>query len=225
MSLVSSSGAVTQLDAKDVLSDAQLERVRSPPATAATAPVDIGATSSTTALFYHPDVIKHPGSYCEVPLRCKVVWDRLVQQGVAQRCVLIGGRPFASIDTLALVHSRPYAELVAKFDQDTPDDVVDKITEDDSDTEFTVHSCYAARLSVGGLILLLDRCIAGVVRNGFAVIRPPGKANFVPPALHQSTQRICRPSRWRCNNARLLPRQQCGDCRYVQMSSVRSCIY
>ena len=32
----------------------------------------------------------------------------------------------------------------------------------------------AARLSVGGLLLTIDRVLSGVVRNGLAVIRPPG---------------------------------------------------
>ena len=106
VSLVSSSGAVTETAAEDVLPAGQLDCVSSTPQPV-TAPVDIGATSSQTALFYHPDVVKHPGSYCEVPLRCKVVFERLVQFGIAQRCVFVGGRPLASVDVLGLAHLTP----------------------------------------------------------------------------------------------------------------------
>jgi histone deacetylase 6 len=44
----------------------------------------------------------------------------------------------------------------------------------DSDTYVNRYSNDAARLAIGGLIELAEAVINGKVRNGFAVIRPPG---------------------------------------------------
>ena len=44
----------------------------------------------------------------------------------------------------------------------------------DSDTYVNRFSSQAARLAIGGLINLMDEVMEGRVRNGFAVIRPPG---------------------------------------------------
>jgi acetoin utilization deacetylase AcuC-like enzyme len=36
------------------------------------------------------------------------------------------------------------------------------------------ESCNAARAACGGLCALTEAVVAGTVRNGFAIIRPPG---------------------------------------------------
>lgn len=44
----------------------------------------------------------------------------------------------------------------------------------DNDTYVNRYSSAAARYSIGGLINLMEAVLAGTVKNGFAVIRPPG---------------------------------------------------
>ncbi len=80
--------------------------------------------------------------------------------------VRIAPRP-ASGDEITLVHGEGHYEQVARtralslfaFDADPP---------------VSARSFVTACLAVGGLLALLDEVVAGRLRNGFALVRPPG---------------------------------------------------
>jgi len=80
--------------------------------------------------------------------------------------VRVAPRP-ATGDEITLVHGEGHFERVARtralsrfaFDPDTP---------------VSMRSFDTACLAVGGLLTLLDEVMAGRLRNGFALVRPPG---------------------------------------------------
>jgi acetoin utilization deacetylase AcuC-like enzyme len=80
--------------------------------------------------------------------------------------VRLGARP-ATEDEIALVHAPEEIERVAAS-AGRPRVAFDP------DTVASAGSYDAARLAAGGLLVLCDAVLAGEVRNGFALVRPPG---------------------------------------------------
>ena len=103
----------------------------------------------------------------ESPARYGAVVAELERTGLAGRCVLIPPRP-ATEDELLRCHSREYIHTVLR------DVAYGKECLSTGDTNLSEHSEDVARLAAGGVIVAVDAVLAGTVRNGFAVVRPPG---------------------------------------------------
>ena len=73
----------------------------------------------------------------------------------------------AAIDELKLCHSEKYINHVKKFCEDGGGYL-------DADTYTNEYSYEAAVIAVGGLIDLVKQVIDGKLKNGFALLRPPG---------------------------------------------------
>src|SRR5262245_10040131 len=73
----------------------------------------------------------------------------------------------ATGDEITLVHEDGYFEDVAR-----PRGVTRYAF--DADTPVSGRSFDIACLAAGGLLELIDRVVAGELRNGFALVRPPG---------------------------------------------------
>jgi acetoin utilization deacetylase AcuC-like enzyme len=118
-----------------------------------------------TGLVLDERMLAHdPGrGHPERPDRLRVLRDHL---GDASSLVHIAARP-ASEDEIALVHAPSLVELVAAT-AGRPCVVLDP------DTRTSPGSWQAARLAAGGLIDLCEAVLAGEVRNGLALVRPPG---------------------------------------------------
>jgi acetoin utilization deacetylase AcuC-like enzyme len=99
----------------------------------------------------------------ERPERLRVLHHHLSD---APGLIRIGARA-ASADEIALVHAPALVERVAAT-AGQPCVIFDP------DTRTSPGSWEAARLAVGGLIDLCDAVLAGEVRNGVALVRPPG---------------------------------------------------
>lgn len=73
----------------------------------------------------------------------------------------------ATGDDIVLVHGEGHFERVARTARHAHDAL-------DADTPVSAQSFETACLATGGVLALLDEVMAGRLRNGFALVRPPG---------------------------------------------------
>ncbi|KAM9843020.1 histone deacetylase 5 [Aulostomus maculatus] len=150
----------------------------------------------TTGLVYDSLMLKHQcvcGNahiHPEHAGRVQSIWSRLQETGLLGRCERIRGRK-ASLDEIQSVHSEFHTLLYGtsplnrhKLDHKK---LLGPISQKmyavlpcggigvDSDTVWNeMHSSAAVRMAVGSVIELAFRVASGELKNGFAVVRPPG---------------------------------------------------
>uniref|UniRef100_A0A8C7YLN1 Histone deacetylase n=1 Tax=Oryzias sinensis TaxID=183150 RepID=A0A8C7YLN1_9TELE len=118
--------------------------------------------------------------------RIQSIWSRLQETGLRAHCEVIRGRK-ASPEELQTVHSEAHVQLYGtnplrqRLDCKTcsVNPVFVRLPCGgigvDSDTIWNeVHSSSAARLAVGSVVELVFKVASGELKNGFAVVRPPG---------------------------------------------------
>uniref|UniRef100_A0AAR2J9W3 Histone deacetylase n=1 Tax=Pygocentrus nattereri TaxID=42514 RepID=A0AAR2J9W3_PYGNA len=114
--------------------------------------------------------------------RIQSIWSRLQETGLRGKCECIRGRK-ATLEELQTVHSEAHVLLYGtnplrqKLDSKTHARHLFLIhcQDVDSDTIWNeVHSSSAARLAVGSVVELVFKVASGELKNGFAVVRPPG---------------------------------------------------
>ncbi|XP_053732623.1 histone deacetylase 4 isoform X2 [Synchiropus splendidus] len=143
----------------------------------------------TTGLVYDSLMQKHQcicgntTSHPEHAGRIQSIWSRLQETGLRGHCECIRGRK-ASLEELQTVHSEPHVlmygtnPLRQKLDCSISPMYVRLPCGGigvDSDTIWNeVHSSSAARLAVGSVVELVFKVALGELKNGFAVVRPPG---------------------------------------------------
>ncbi|KAJ8345478.1 hypothetical protein SKAU_G00296710, partial [Synaphobranchus kaupii] len=150
----------------------------------------------TTGLVYDTFMLKHQcmcGNthiHPEHAGRIQSVWSRLQETGLLGRCERIRGRK-ATLDEIQTVHSEHHALLygTSPLNRQKLDSkkllgpISQKMyamlpcggTGVDSDTVWNeMHSSGAVRMAVGCVIELAFKVAAGELKNGFAVVRPPG---------------------------------------------------
>ncbi|XP_007941688.1 histone deacetylase 4 [Orycteropus afer afer] len=175
-----------------------LSRAQSSPA-AATFPMSVQEPPAkprfTTGLVYDTLMLKHQcacgntNSHPEHAGRIQSIWSRLQETGLRGKCECIRGRK-ATLEELQTVHSEAHTLLYGtnplnrqKLDSKN---LLGSLTSVfvrlpcggvgvDSDTIWNeVHSSGAARLAVGCVVELVFKVATGELKNGFAVVRPPG---------------------------------------------------
>ncbi|GAB5568590.1 histone deacetylase 9 isoform X10 [Prionailurus iriomotensis] len=145
---------------------------------------------------YDPLMLKHQcicgnsTTHPEHAGRIQSIWSRLQETGLLNKCERIQGRK-ASLEEIQLVHSEHHSLLYGtnpldgqKLDPRTLlGDTSQKFFSSlpcgglgvDSDTIWNeLHSSGAARMAVGCVIELASKVASGELKNGFAVVRPPG---------------------------------------------------
>src|SRR5262249_17353465 len=125
----------------------------------------VGGMSDRTAVVLDERMLAHdPGpGHPERPERLRVLLDHL---GGARALMRLGTRA-ATEDEIALVHAPEHiVETAATAGR--PRVVFDP------DTATSAGSYEAARLAAGSLLTVCEAVLAGEVRNGFALVRPPG---------------------------------------------------
>ncbi|XP_029967276.1 histone deacetylase 4 isoform X1 [Salarias fasciatus] len=143
----------------------------------------------TTGLVYDSLMQKHQcmcgntTSHPEHAGRIQSIWSRLQETGLRAHCECIRGRK-ASLEELQTVHSEAHVLLYGtnplrqKLDCSVNPMFVRLPCGGigvDSDTIWNeVHSSSAARLAVGSVVELVFKVASGELKNGFAVVRPPG---------------------------------------------------
>ncbi|XP_040599198.1 histone deacetylase 9 isoform X14 [Mesocricetus auratus] len=152
--------------------------------------------ASTTGIAYDPLMLKHQCicgnsiTHPEHAGRIQSIWSRLQETGLLNKCERIQGRK-ASLEEIQLVHSEHHCLLYGTSPLDGQKlDSRTHLGDDsrkffsslpcgglgvDSDTIWNeLHSSGAARMAVGCVIELASRVASGELKNGFAVVRPPG---------------------------------------------------
>ncbi|KAM4598609.1 histone deacetylase 5 [Polymixia lowei] len=150
----------------------------------------------TTGVVYDSLMLKHQcvcGNthiHPEHAGRVQSIWSRLQETGLLARCERIRGRK-ATLDEIQTVHSEFHTLLYGtsplnrhKLDHKK---LLGPISQKmyavlpcggigvDSDTVWNeMHSSGAVRMAVGSVIELSFKVAAGELKNGFAVVRPPG---------------------------------------------------
>ena len=124
--------------------------------------------ASKTGVVRHELYKQHLANFphVESPDRLQVIYDMLDADDMAGKFENISPRP-ASHEELAWIHSQAHVERIARTDGKTHASL-------DPDTQTTALSYQAAKLAVGGLFSLVDQIFEGKVKNGFALVRPPG---------------------------------------------------
>uniref|UniRef100_A0A3B5M783 Histone deacetylase n=1 Tax=Xiphophorus couchianus TaxID=32473 RepID=A0A3B5M783_9TELE len=115
--------------------------------------------------------------------RIQSIWSRLQETGLRAQCECIRGRK-ASQEELQTVHSEVHVQLYGTnpLRQKLECSVNPMFVRlpcggigVDSDTIWNeIHSSTAARLAVGSVVELVFKVATGELKNGFAVVRPPG---------------------------------------------------
>ncbi|XP_041795005.1 polyamine deacetylase HDAC10 [Chelmon rostratus] len=131
-----------------------------------------------TALIYDEEMTKYkllwvdPVCKIEVPERLTVSHEALIKSGLADRCVSVPVREATDADIL-LVHSEEYLEAVKKTPYMTLEDL-EEFTLQYGDVYFHPNIYHCAKLAAGATLQLVDSVMTGKVRNGMALVRPPG---------------------------------------------------
>uniref|UniRef100_A0A673BYM7 histone deacetylase n=1 Tax=Sphaeramia orbicularis TaxID=375764 RepID=A0A673BYM7_9TELE len=137
----------------------------------------------------HQCMCGNTNSHPEHAGRIQSIWSRLQETGLRAQCECIRGRK-ATLEELQTVHSEAHVLLYGTNPLRQKLDC--KLTHNssitpmfvrlpcggvgvDSDTIWNeVHSSSAARLAVGSVVELVFKVATGELKNGFAVVRPPG---------------------------------------------------
>ncbi|KAK9710117.1 Histone deacetylase hda1 [Basidiobolus ranarum] len=135
------------------------------------------SNDSNTGLVYDVRMKFHRSIHNELdhpedPRRIWRVYEALESTGCLEKCVRIPARE-ATDEEIRLVHSKEHHEEVASISDLTYKDLKTTASQYNS-IYLNNESGFCARLSCGGVIELVDAVHTGKVRNGMAVVRPPG---------------------------------------------------
>nr|XP_014341720.1 PREDICTED: histone deacetylase 5 [Latimeria chalumnae] len=181
------------------ISHRPLSRTQSSPATAGLKTTVVEKPVKhlfTTGIVYDTFMLKHQctcgntNDHPEHAGRIQSIWSRLQETGLLSKCERIRGRK-ATLDEIQTVHSEHHTLLYGtsplnrqKLDSKK---LLGPLTQKmyavlpcggigvDSDTVWNeMHSSSAVRMAVGCVIELAFKVASGELKNGFAVVRPPG---------------------------------------------------
>ncbi|XP_044597333.1 histone deacetylase 4 isoform X5 [Cotesia glomerata] len=150
----------------------------------------------TTGLAYDPMMLKHAcvcgetvRGHPEHGGRLQSVWARLSETGLLQRCDRIRSRK-ATLEEIQTCHSEAHTLLFGTNPLNRQKLDLSKLSPlpiknfvrlpcggvgVDSDTTWNdLHTAPAARMAVGCVVDLAFKAAMGDIKNGFAVVRPPG---------------------------------------------------
>ncbi|NWR44782.1 HDA10 deacetylase, partial [Regulus satrapa] len=108
----------------------------------------------------------------EVPERLSSSYELLRSYHLVERCVHVPARE-GSEEEILLVHSLEHLE-VAKSTQTMNEEELKRVSENYDAFFFHPSTYHCARLAVGATLELVDAVMSGKVRNGMALVRPPG---------------------------------------------------
>lgn len=153
-------------------------------------------TRFTTGLVYDSQMLKHQctcgdnSSHPEHAGRIQSIWSRLQERGLRGQCETIRGRK-ATLEELQSVHTERHVLLYGtnplnrlKLDNRKLAGILSQRTfvmlpcggvGVDNDTIWNEsHTSTASRMAAGSVVELACRVAKGELKNGFAVVRPPG---------------------------------------------------
>nr|KAF6435552.1 histone deacetylase 6 [Rousettus aegyptiacus] len=111
-------------------------------------------------------------SFPEGPERLHAIKEQLIQEGLLDRCISFQAR-FAEKEELMLVHSLEYIDLMETTQYMNEGEL--RILADTYDSVYLHPNSYScACLASGSVLRLVDAVLGSEIRNGMAIIRPPG---------------------------------------------------
>ncbi|XP_046529712.1 histone deacetylase 6 isoform X6 [Equus quagga] len=111
-------------------------------------------------------------SFPEGPERLHAIKEQLIREGLLDRCVSFQAR-FAEKEELMLVHSLEYIDLMETTQYMNEREL--RILADTYDSVYLHPNSYTcACLASGSVLRLVDAVLGAEIRNGMAIIRPPG---------------------------------------------------
>ncbi|XP_059470231.1 histone deacetylase 4 [Neocloeon triangulifer] len=150
---------------------------------------------TATALAYDGLMLKHQcicgdnSTHPEHSGRLQSIWARLAETGLMSRCLRYRARK-ATLEEIQSCHSEAHALLFGTSPQNRQKLDVSKLSQlpiksfvrlpcggigVDSDTTWNeLHTSSAASMAVGCVVDLATKSASGEIKNGFAIVRPPG---------------------------------------------------
>ncbi|CAN2389209.1 polyubiquitinated misfolded protein transport [Pristimantis euphronides] len=111
-------------------------------------------------------------NFPECPARLLAVREKLVEYGLLECCVSVPARE-ASEEELLMVHSPDYIELMKSTQKMTEEEL--RALSDKYDSVYLHPMSFTAScVAAGSVLQLVDKVMRREVRNGLAVVRPPG---------------------------------------------------
>ncbi|GAB5371869.1 hypothetical protein AAMO2058_001616900 [Amorphochlora amoebiformis] len=107
-----------------------------------------------------------------IPMRIKSIYSMLLDKKLAHRCTRVEARE-ATVDELRTVHSESYRQVVSAIKNlgEMPLKTMERMYDS---IYLNKKSGLAARISAGSTVEIVKRVVEGKLRNGVAVVRPPG---------------------------------------------------
>jgi len=132
----------------------------------------------TTGLVYDERCLLHASDeadHLERPQRLGATIELLEANGLTQLCTRVPAR-LATYTELGIADgtTKRHIDKLDRMTNRLHAHDTDACEKFDGDTYVNRHTLTAARLSVGGLIDLVQHVMTGTLRNGFALLRPPG---------------------------------------------------
>ncbi|XP_051546249.1 polyamine deacetylase HDAC10 [Myxocyprinus asiaticus] len=115
---------------------------------------------------------KDPTCEIEVPERLTVSYEALRTSGAVQRCTQVPVRQ-ATEQEILLAHSEEYLEVMKQTPKMTEEQLME-FSKKYNDVYFHQNIYHCAQLAVGATLQLVDSVMKREVRNGMALVRPPG---------------------------------------------------
>ena len=146
------------------------------------------AICGMTGIFYNPRVLLHEDGdeeSVERPARARLIYSAIKRHGLLGLCRRVRARP-AKRREVTSVHSAPYYRMIMHTKQraiqqlretrnTTPSmQQKNRYLDDAQDTYINAYSSEAASIATGGLLEMATKVVEGTLKNGFAIIRPPG---------------------------------------------------
>uniref|UniRef100_A0A673ABV7 Protein deacetylase HDAC6 n=1 Tax=Sphaeramia orbicularis TaxID=375764 RepID=A0A673ABV7_9TELE len=124
-----------------------------------------------TETFTHHKNLWEP-SHPECPDRVTMIMTELEKQGLMSHCIRVEPRE-ATEEELLLTHKKQYVDLM-KSTQTMSESELQSLSDMYDSVYIHPESFQVALLAVGSLLQLVDKVMTFEMRNGFAVVRPPG---------------------------------------------------
>uniref|UniRef100_A0A8D3DID6 Protein deacetylase HDAC6 n=1 Tax=Scophthalmus maximus TaxID=52904 RepID=A0A8D3DID6_SCOMX len=138
--------------------------------------VNKDSSVSGTGLVYSEIFNRHRNlqepSHVESPDRVRSIMKELETQELLSHCIRVEPRE-ATEDELLLAHKKHYVDMM-KSTQTMSESELHTLSESYDSVYLHPESFQVCVLAVGSVLQLVDRVMTSELRNGFAVIRPPG---------------------------------------------------
>ena len=138
----------------------------------------------------HECICNNSKNHIETPTRLQAIWDRFESRGVLDECEIIQGK-MASIEDITICHSESYAsiygadiEVRSKLKPEFLQEYLMSIcmapcngfalVSDQDNSWNEEHTPTACRVAIGSTYELAELVTLGKLKNGFALVRPPG---------------------------------------------------